>query len=128
MYVYTYVCSYVSDRAQLAYYVHVSFILCSAQKTLLYTVLCSLLCACKLRLKSECSIRAYYNLVTVLLVYIYQSLLIPYSAKFWRGKTLANLAKRTSFANILRSQIPDSLKWLIYSCKFANVFLAKTLK
>ena len=50
---------------------------------------------------------------------------LPYSAKFWRGKTLA---KGTSFANILPSQIPDSLKWLIYSCKFANVFLAKTLK
>ena len=35
---------------------------------------------------------------------------IPYSAKFWRGKSLANLANCTSFANILPSQIPDSLK------------------
>ena len=34
---------------------------------------------------------------------------IPYSAKLWRGKTLANLAKRSSFANILPNQIPDSL-------------------
>ena len=29
---------------------------------------------------------------------------------FGREETLANLAKRTSFANILPSQIPDSLK------------------
>ena len=33
-----------------------------------------------------------------------------YSAKFWRGKTLANLANQTPFANILPCQIPDSLK------------------
>ena len=32
---------------------------------------------------------------------------VPYSAKLWQGKTLANSAKCTSFANILPSQIPD---------------------
>ena len=46
------------------------------------------------------------RLITTLSVRNY----IPYSAKFWRGKTLANLANCTSFANILPSQIPDSLK------------------
>ena len=34
---------------------------------------------------------------------------IPYSAKWWQGKTFANLAKGMSFANILPSQIPDLL-------------------
>ena len=34
---------------------------------------------------------------------------IPYSAKLWWGKTLANLAKRMSFANVLTNQIPGSL-------------------
>ena len=36
-------------------------------------------------------------------------LLIPYSTKRWWGKTLVNLAKRMSFANIFPSQIPDPL-------------------
>ena len=35
---------------------------------------------------------------------------LPYSAKWWRGKTLVNLVKQTSFANILPSQIPDPLE------------------
>ena len=42
--------------------------------------------------------------------YTVYHLRIPYSATFWRGKTLANLANRTPFANILPRQIPDSLK------------------
>ena len=29
---------------------------------------------------------------------------VPYSAKFWRRKTLANLANRIAFANILSRQ------------------------
>ena len=34
----------------------------------------------------------------------------PYGIKQWWGKTLANLTKRTLFANILPSQILDQLK------------------
>ena len=34
---------------------------------------------------------------------------VLYNAKLWRGKTLADLAKQLSFANILPNQIPDSL-------------------
>ena len=33
-----------------------------------------------------------------------------YSGKFWQGKTLVDLGNGTPFANILPSQIPDSLK------------------
>ena len=52
-----------------------------------------------------------------------------YSTKFWRRKTLANLAKRTSFANIL----PRFTKVCMYVAnvsyfKFTNIFLTKTLK
>ena len=59
------------------------------------------------------------------------SLCILYSAKLWRGKTLVNLAKRSSIANILPNQIPDSLIIIATNgsyCKFAKVFLVKTLK
>ena len=46
----------------------------------------------------------------------------PYSAKFWQGKT-GELGKPKTFANILPSQIPDSLKQLanVSYCKFANI-------
>ena len=54
---------------------------------------------------------------------------IPYSTKFWRGKTLANLAKRMPFANILPSQIPGSpIVASVSYCKFANIFLTKLIK
>ena len=36
--------------------------------------------------------------------------IVPYSTKFWQGKTLVNLVNQTPFANISPSQIPDSLK------------------
>ena len=43
-------------------------------------------------------------------IYIYIYIYTPYSAKFWWGKTLVDLANGTPFTNILPSQIPDSLK------------------
>ena len=56
---------------------------------------------------------------------LHYTILIPYSAKLWRGKSLANLAKRSSFANILpRFTIVTNGSY----CKFANGFLAKALK
>ena len=51
----------------------------------------------------------YATYVTIIL---YRNLTMQqnFFAKFWRQKTLANLAKRMSFAIILPSQIPGSLK------------------
>ena len=39
-----------------------------------------------------------------------KKLLLQYSTKFRRWRTFANLAKQMPFANILPSQIPNSLK------------------
>ena len=67
---------------------------------------------------------------SVLLHICYANNYILYSAKLWQGKTLTNLAKQSSFANILPNLIPDWL-YLVTNgsyCKFTNVFLAKTLK
>ena len=53
------------------------------------------------------------------------TLTVLYSTKIWQGETLANLAKRTPFANIL----PSFTKVANVSyCKFTNIFLAKTHK
>ena len=41
-------------------------------------------------------------------IYVVAKLSIHYSAKFWQRKTLANLVKRISFANILPNQISYS--------------------
>ena len=37
---------------------------------------------------------------------------VPYNAKLWQRKTLANLVNQTPLTNILPSQIPDSLKYV----------------
>jgi len=43
--------------------------------------------------------------ILVAVLVVMQISIIPYSAKFWRGKTLVNLVNRISFANILPNQI-----------------------
>ena len=58
--------------------------------------------------------------------------IIPYSRKLWQGETLGTLAKWMSFPNILPAKLQIHWKWFnvkgLRYCKFANVFLAKTLK
>ena len=54
---------------------------------------------------------------------------VLYSVKFLQGETLANLAKRMPFANILPKPNSRFTKVANVSyCKFANIFLAKTHK
>ena len=54
-----------------------------------------------------------------------QGNIIPYGAKFWWGKTWANLVKRMPFANVLPTRFTKVAN--AGYCNFANIFLAKIL-
>ena len=69
------------------------------QLTMLPIIICCSAHKCYLLCSKLCSRRIVISLFS-----------LPYSTKFWQGKTLVDLANRLPFTNILPSQIPDSLK------------------